>query len=110
MVWTKTYASKPALGGSSCSGLSVPDFPELRFHRTRIFSMSKAAYPYDNALMERYYNTLKNELKQQFPFKNFKEAERKIFQYIEVFYNRERIHSALNYITPQEYEDNYYKK
>ena len=38
MVWTKTYASKPALGGSSCSGLSVPDFPELRFHRTRIFT------------------------------------------------------------------------
>lgn len=61
-------------------------------------------------MMESFFNTLKNELKQQFPFKNFMEAERKIFQYIEIFYNRERIHSSLNYITPQEYEDNYYKK
>ena len=37
-AWIKAYASKLALGGFQCSGLSVPDFPELRFHRTRIFS------------------------------------------------------------------------
>ena len=37
-AWIKAYASKLALGGFQCSGLSVPDFPELRFYRTRIFS------------------------------------------------------------------------
>ena len=37
-AWIKAYASKLALGGFQCSGLSVPDFPELQFHRTRIFS------------------------------------------------------------------------
>jgi len=73
-------------------------------------SMSAPGTPYDNALMESFFNTLKNELKESFPFKNFAEAESHIFQYIEIFYNRERIHSALNYATPQEYEDNFYKK
>ena len=73
-------------------------------------SMNAPGTPYDNAMMESFFNTLKNELKQQFPFKNFMEAERKIFQYIEIFYNRERIHSSLNYITPQEYEEKKKKK
>ena len=40
-AWKKTYASKLALGGFQCSGLSVPDFPELQFHRTRIFRYEK---------------------------------------------------------------------
>ena len=37
-VWIKAYASKLTLGGFQCSGLSVSDFPELRFPRTRIFT------------------------------------------------------------------------
>ena len=41
-AWIKAYASKLALGGFQCSGLSVSDFPELRFPRTRIFNLSSA--------------------------------------------------------------------
>ena len=40
-VWIKAYASKLALGGFQCSGLSVSDFPELRFPRTRIFIVKR---------------------------------------------------------------------
>ena len=40
-AWIKAYASKLALGGFQCSGLSVSNVPELRFHRTRIFSLPR---------------------------------------------------------------------
>ena len=57
--------------------------------------MSAPGTSYDNAMIESFFNTLKNELKQQFPFKNFMEAERKIFQIKSSFftelYNTTRI-------------------
>ena len=58
----------------------------------------------DNAVMESFYRTLKVELIYQRNDETRIEARRDIFEYIEIFYNRERLHSSLGYHSPKEYE------
>jgi len=67
-------------------------------------SMSGKGNCWDNAVMESFYRTLKVELIYQNKYETRREAQRDIFEYIEVFYNRERLHSSLGYYTPEEYE------
>lgn len=67
-------------------------------------SMSRKGNCYDNAFAETFFGTLKNELVYRTHFKTREEAMIAIFEYIEVFYNRKRIHSSLGYLTPVEYE------
>jgi len=66
--------------------------------------MSDRGNCYDNAITETFFSTLKKELVYQRSFSNRAEAQRAIFEYIEVFYNRIRIHSSLDYKSPVEYE------
>ena len=65
-------------------------------------SMSKAGYPYDNAPMERYFNTLKNELINHHYYHSEKELYTSIEEFAYVHYNHERPHSYNNYKTPFE--------
>jgi putative transposase len=58
----------------------------------------------DNAVMESFYRTLKVELIYQNKYETRRETQRDIFEYIEIFYNRERLHSSLGYCSPEEYE------
>jgi putative transposase len=58
---------------------------------------------YDNAMMESFFSSLKKELVRLETFHSKEQAWRSVFDYIEVFYNRQRRHSALNYRTPMEY-------
>lgn len=67
-------------------------------------SMSGKGNCWDNAVMESFYRTLKVELIYQKTYKTRREAQRDIFEYIEIFYNRERLHSSLGYYSPEEYE------
>lgn len=67
-------------------------------------SMSGKGNCYDNAPMESFYHTLKTELMQGKLFKTKQLAANAIFDYIEVFYNRQRKHSALNYLSPSQFE------
>lgn len=67
-------------------------------------SMSAKGDCYDNAVMESFYHSLKNELVYHERYLTRDEAKRSIFDYIEVFYNRQRLHSTLGYQTPVEYE------
>lgn len=67
-------------------------------------SMSRKGNCWDNAVAESFFNSLKTELTHQCKFKNREEARNVIFEYIEVFYNRIRIHSANNYLSPVEFE------
>lgn len=69
-----------------------------------IASMSRKGNCYDNAFVESFFHTLKTELIYQTKFATREEAKRAIFEYIEVFYNRERIHSSIGYMTPTEFE------
>jgi len=67
-------------------------------------SMSRKGNCYDNAVQESWYHTLKTELVFHVRFKTRAEAISKIFEYIEVFYNRERLHSSLGYKAPAVFE------
>ena len=67
-------------------------------------SMSGKGSCWDNAVMESFYRTLKVELIYQNNYQTRREAQRDIFEYIEIFYNRERLHSSLGYYSPEEYE------
>jgi len=60
--------------------------------------------PYDNAVMESFFSTLKQELTHHERFVDRDEARSKMFDYIEVFYNRERLHSGLDYRSPAQFE------
>ena len=67
-------------------------------------SMSRAGNCYDNALIESFFGTLKTELTHHQTYRSREEARNALFEYIEVFYNRKRRHSALGYQSPAEYE------
>jgi transposase InsO family protein len=72
-------------------------------------SMSRKGNCYDNAFVESFFRTLKVELVHQTTFNTREEARRAIFEFIEVWYNRQRIHSSLDYKTPVEYESQFNK-
>ncbi len=67
-------------------------------------SMSGKGDCWDNAVMESFWATLKTELVNQQHFKSHDEARAAVFEYIEVFYNRTRLHSALGYQSPEQFE------
>lgn len=67
-------------------------------------SMSSTGNCYDNAITETFFHTLKTELTYQNKYQTREEAKKSIFQYIEIFYNRQRLHSSLNYLSPVEFE------
>jgi len=71
-----------------------------------IQSMSSSGNCYDNAMMESFFHTLKTELIYFEKYQTRREARGSIFEYIEVFYNCVRRHSALNYCSPAEFERN----
>jgi len=75
----------------------------LARHRITV-SMSGKGDCWDNAAMESFWATLKTELVHQEHYKTREEARRSIFEYIEVFYNRKRLHSSLGYLSPEAFE------
>jgi len=68
-------------------------------------SMSRKGDCWDNAVMESFFSTLKKELVHHRRYRTREEARREIFEFIEVFYNRQRLHSSLGYLPPLEYEN-----
>jgi hypothetical protein len=67
-------------------------------------SMSRRGNCYDNAVTESFFGTLKTELVHHESYATRDAARQSLFEYIEVFYNRQRRHSALGYLSPSEYE------
>jgi putative transposase len=75
------------------------------YRGTRIrMSMSGKGEPYDNAVMERFFSTLKGECVDRHDFRTPEEARMCIFEYLEVFYNRQRLPSSLGYRSPMAFE------
>jgi transposase InsO family protein len=69
-----------------------------------VSSMSRAGNCYDNATMESFWSTLKWELIYRLPMTSATQTQARLFDYIEVFYNRQRLHSALHYLCPVDFE------
>lgn len=76
----------------------------LLARRRVMASMSRKGNCYDNAPVESFFSSLKNELVHHRQFQNQAEARYAIAEYIEVFYNRQRLHQALGYRSPEEFE------
>ncbi|MCZ8513377.1 IS3 family transposase, partial [Paenibacillus filicis] len=72
-----------------------------------IGSMSRKGNCYDNACIESFHSVLKKELIYLNKYETREEAKKSIFEYIEVFYNNQRIHSSIDYNTPSDYEHMY---
>lgn len=66
--------------------------------------MSRKGNAYDNAVVENFFSNLKNKLVHHRNFAPRDEARAQIFDYIEVFYNRQRAHATLQYLCPVDYE------
>ena len=64
-------------------------------------SMSRKGNCYDNAVAESFFSTLKSELIYGQIFKSRDHARSEIFKFVEIFYNRQRLHQSLNYVTPE---------
>ena len=69
-------------------------------------SMSRKGDAWDNAVAESFFSTLKNELVHHCRFADHAQARSAIFEWIEAFYNRRRIHATLDFVSPSDYEAN----
>ena len=76
-------------------------FEECLKEKRILHSVGRKGTPYDNACIESFHSILKKEEVNQNEYYDFKTAKRALFEYIESWYNRKRIHSAINYLTPQ---------
>ena len=77
----------------------------VEVNKNVIRSMSRKGNCWDNAVAESFFKTLKSDLIYHSKFKTIKDAKSAIFEYIEIWYNRKRLHSSIGYRTPEEMEE-----
>jgi len=93
------------LGSQYCSR----SFKELLDQQRYRQSMCATGNCYDNAITESFFGTLKTELVFHHRYDTRDQARRSIFKYLEMFYNRTRIHSSLGGLSPDQYEKRLYQ-
>lgn len=100
----KRRCPKPGLLHHSDQGATYAseDYREILAAHEITCSMSRRGNCLDNAAMESWFSTLKFELGET--FESMHEAKKQLFEYVEVFYNRQRRHSAIDYVSPARYE------
>jgi len=81
------------------------EFKELCCWHSIKLSMSAKGHCYDNAVAESFFHTLKTEEAHLCNYRTREEAKSSIFEYIEVFYNRKRLHSTIGYMSPVDFEE-----
>lgn len=80
------------------------EFQNILHSYEMLCSMSRKGNCYDNAVVESFFHSLKTEWVHHYCYETRQEAKASIFEYIEIFYNRQRRHSQLNYLSPADYE------
>lgn len=88
--------------GSQYTAIAVEKWLEINKIR---HSYSRKGTPYDNAGIKSFHVSLKKEEVYTTTYSDFEEAKRALFSYIEGFYNRNRTHSSIGYLTLQEFND-----
>jgi putative transposase len=68
-------------------------------------SMGSKGVPHDNAVAESFFSNLKNELIHHCDLRSREHGKAEIFRYIELLYNRKRIHQSLGYLSPMQFEE-----
>jgi putative transposase len=99
-------APKPGLIHHSDQGRQYTAglYQQSLVQRGLVPSMSRKGNCYDNACAESFFSTLKNELIHHCDFHTREQARSAIFDYIELFYNRQRMHASLGYVSPAQFE------
>lgn len=95
----------PGLIHHSDQGLqyACEDYQKVLRRHGIVCSMSRKGDPWDNAPKESFFGTLKTELVHDWAHPSREKAHREVFNYIEVWYNRQRLHSSLGYLSPVEF-------
>ncbi len=93
--------------GSQYTSKEFVDFCKINNVRN---SVGRTGICFDNAAAESFWATLKKEFIHLHPFDTVERLRTGVFEYIEVYYNRFRIHSTIGYLTPVEFEDEFDKK
>jgi putative transposase len=105
---------KPGLGLIHHSDRGVQyaskDYQRLLQQNHMICSMSRTGVPYDNACAETFFSTIKLEMIYQEHYKTRAQAQIAIFEYIEIYYNRQRRNAAIGNIPPCEFRYRYYHR
>ena len=105
MAWERRHPGEGLLTHSDRGSQYASEHYQQRLSEKGIrCSMSRRGNCWDNAAMESFFATLKKELVHDERYATRAEAKASIFEYIEVFYNRIRLHSSLGYRSPSEYE------
>lgn len=123
---TSMYASETVVAAWKMAQLTRPSGKGLLFHSDRgvqyacnefrnelkedevIQSMSRKGNCWDNAVAENFFKILKSETAYK-KYESIREAKMALFEFIEIWYNRVRSHSALGYLTPEQFGNRYYK-
>jgi len=105
MAIARRHIEKPVIvhsdqGSTYASG----NYQQLLSQHGMLPSMSRKGECYDNAVAESFFGTLKTEWVDDEDYRTREQAKQSLFEYIEVFYNRQRRHSYLGYVSPSEYE------
>jgi transposase InsO family protein len=85
------------------------EYQQLLAQHGILSSMSRSGNCWDNAVAESFFATLKLELVYQTRWSTRAEARSAVFEYIELFYNRQRRHSALGYLCPSQFEQRHHE-
>jgi putative transposase len=106
------HKPKPGLIFHSDRGIqyACKEFRELLKKNNIIQSMSRRRNCWDNAVAESFFKTLKVERVYHRKYMNEIQTKSDLFKYIEIFYNRKRLHSSLNYTNPVDYKKRYLKQ
>ena len=103
-IWRRNGYKDAIVHSDQGSTYASGHYQKLLIENKLISSMSRKGECHDNAVAESFFGSLKNELVEHEDYKTKVEAKKSLFQYIEVFYNRQRRHSYLGYVSPAEFE------
>ena len=103
-IWSRKPAKGLIWHSDRGSQYASDSHRELLKDHGIIQSMSRKGNCWDNAVSESFFHSLKTELVHHCQFNTREEARQAIFDYIEVFYNRQRLHSTNDYLSPVDYE------
>jgi transposase InsO family protein len=103
-IWRRKKVKDIIVHSDQGSTYASGDYQQQLIDNKLRCSMSRKGECLDNAVAESFFGTLKNELVYHEDYKTRAQARQSIFEYIEVFYNRQRRHAFLNYLTPVDYE------
>jgi len=103
-LWRRQFPKGVIIHSDRGSQYCSKEYQNILSNNEFICSMSRRGNCWDNSIAETFFHTLKTELVYDYKYKTREEAKNSIFNYIETYYNKTRIHSSIGYLAPMEFE------